>query len=368
LPRINSSFTSRVRNPGRDTLLDYLARRFDYRTREQWAGLIAMGRLELEGRPASAGDALREGQRLRFAVVDYEEPEVPTDFRILPEEPPPEGCLPRAREDLLLVHKPAGMPVHRTGRIFFQTLANMLRERLGDPSWAPLNRLDRETSGIVAFARGAEALRTLAPSGPGSRWSKFYAAVVRGRPPGNGFGALDLPLGEKPGDPLRCRMHVFPKDSPPSPGATAPKEALTLYRILAERDGQSLVVLSPITGRKHQLRAHLAAAGCPVVGDKIYSGEGRAYLERLERELDEEDYRRLGARRHLLHAFHLRIEDADRRVAGAVDWDFGADFEAVFPHGLVRGWFDSSEGKAFAGAVDQAGTKIGPGEAGGAGA
>jgi 23S rRNA pseudouridine1911/1915/1917 synthase len=354
LPRINSSFTSRVRNPGGDTLLDYLARRFDYRTKDQWAELIALGRLQVEDRIVSAGDALREGQRLRFSVVDYEEPEVPTGFRILPLDPASPGRAPELREDLLLVHKPAGMPVHRTGKIFFQTLANMLREQLRDPAWAPLNRLDRETSGIVAFARGADALRTLAPFSPEARWTKFYAAVVLGRPPETGIGVFDLSLGEKPGDAIRCRMHAFPSGTAPSPGASGAKEALTLYRTLAEADGKSLVVLSPVTGRKHQLRAHLAAAGCPVVGDKIYSGDGRAYLDRLERELGEEDFLRLGARRHLLHAFLLRIEDGEGRAAKAEDWDFGADFESVFPHGLVRRWMATSEGKAFAEAADRA--------------
>ena len=194
MPRINSTFTSLIRAPRGDSLLDYLARRFVYHTRAEWTHLLALGRLELEGLPARADSALREGQRLLFHVVDYDEPDVPVDFVLLDPAPPDSGAVvagageafaagsPAAGPErrLAFVHKPAGLPVHRTGKIFFNTLANLVKERLGDGAWAPLNRLDRETSGIVAFARGPEAFRALAPDGEGARWTKVYAAVIRG--------------------------------------------------------------------------------------------------------------------------------------------------------------------------------------------
>lgn len=327
MPIINSTFTSKVRNPGGATLLDYLTLRFDYNPREKWASLLAAGRMDLEGRPATGEEIPKEGQRLLFRVVDYDEPEVPLDFAVL------------SRDDvrgLAFVHKPAGMPVHRTGKIFFQTLANLVKESLGDGTWAPLNRLDRETSGIVAFARGAEAFRTLAPSSTHSMWSKLYAAVVRGEMPGDGIGRIDEPLGELPGDAIRSRMHVHAQG----------KRAVTLYQVLDRREGRSLVVLSPITGRKHQLRAHLAHLGHPVVGDKMYADGGRAYLTRLERELGPEDHAALGAERHLLHAFFLRIESGG--IASEVrDWDWGAAFAPDLPAEALRSWMVSDAGSDF---------------------
>lgn len=332
MPLINSTFTSKVRRPEGATLLDYLARRFDYNTRDQWSALLSKGRLELEGRKASGDEALKDGQRLLFHVVDYDEPEVPLDWRILP----PEGPGPHP-EDLMFVHKPAGMPVHRTGRIFFQTLANLVKEKLGDGSWAPLNRLDRETSGIVAFARGAEAFHAFAPFNKDSRWTKLYAAMVRGTPPESGIGRIDQPLGEMEGDPIRSRMHVRPEGKP----------ALTLYQTLETRDGISLVVLSPITGRKHQLRAHLAWAGCPVVGDKMYSEDGRAYLTQLERELNEEDYARLGARRQLLHSFSLRIGNRAKGGAEAADSAFGLEPGWGDASRMIGNWKVSEAGRTF---------------------
>lgn len=316
MPKINSSFTAVIRNPGRDTLLEYLVRRFTYHGREAWSELLALGRLELEGAVARGSEPLREGMGLRFAVVDYEEPEVPLDYRVL-----------ERGTDLAFVHKPAGMPVHRTGKIFFQTLANLVKENLGDGAWAPLNRLDRETSGLVAFARGAGAFRDYAPASADSTWRKFYAAVVRGAPPAEA-GRIDHALGEKPDSAIRCRMHPLAGGKP----------AVTLYRTVAFRDGLSLLALSPITGRKHQLRAHLAELGCPILGDKIYSLAGKAYLKQLDGDLDAADLAELGAPRHLLHAFCLRVGRKGEAASEAWDWDVGPEFARSFKAVEIRAW------------------------------
>lgn len=321
MPLINSSFTAKIRNPAGARLAEYLARRFTYHPPAEWLRLLALGRLELEGVAARGDEPLREGMRLRFAVVDYEEPEVPLDFRVLERGP-----------ELAFVHKPAGMPVHRTGKIFFQTLANLVREDLGDDAWAPLNRLDRETSGLVAFARGSDAIRAHSPSAPGAHWLKLYAAVTRGLPQ-HRSGTIDAPLAEAPGSAIRTRMHVLPDGKP----------SLTLYRVIAERDGLGLLVLAPITGRKHQLRAHLAHLGCPILGDKLYSGDGRAYLKRLDAELDESDYALLGARRHLLHSFCLRIGSDGKPSHEAWDWDVGAEFASKFKAVEARAWCATPE-------------------------
>ena len=309
-----------MRNPQADTLLDYLTRRFTYHSREDWLALLRLGRLELAGITATGKESLKEGMVLRFSVVDYLEPDVPLDFHIL-----------ERSTDLCFVHKPAGMPVHRTGKIFFQTLANLVKEELGDPSWAPLNRLDRETGGLVAFARGADAFREYAPSAPSSHWTKFYVAIVRGTPP-TPAGILNQPLAENPASAIRCQMYELAHGKP----------ALTLYRTIASQAGLSLLVLSPITGRKHQLRAHLAGIGCPVVGDKIYSFGGKAYLKQLDQELTEADILELGASHHLLHSFCLRIGTRGQIASEAWDWNVGTEFSRIFPVMEARVWCATS--------------------------
>ncbi len=338
MPKINSSFTATIRNPGKDNLLAYLTRRFTYHSQEEWQSLLTLGRLEWEGQRADGGEPLREGQSLRFAVVDYEEPEVPLDFKILEQS-----------ETLCLVHKPPGMPVHRTGKIFFQTLANLVREQLRDIAWAPLNRLDRETGGLVAFAKGSDALRCWAPASPKSHWLKLYAAITHGIIEPRS-GRIELALGESGLGPIRSKVDILPGG----------KKALTLYKVLSTTSTESLVVLAPITGRKHQLRAHLAAIGSPIIGDKIYSQAGSAYLKQLDQELDEADYHCLGARHHLLHAFHLHLKKSEGDEIVGWDWDFNTEFGSYFNPQLIQDWCLGTGFKDLAEEANSLGDSHGP--------
>jgi 23S rRNA pseudouridine1911/1915/1917 synthase len=314
--RVNAVFSHiAAPNEGGVSFLDLLLRRFPYHDREEWLERIRMGRVRLEGEIAAPETLLAPRMRLEYRVEGYEEPAVPIDFREI------------ARAgDLALVHKPAGLPVHKTGKVFVNVLANLYKEFTGDAGWAPLNRLDVETSGIVAFARGPEAARRCAPGNPGTAWTKTYLAVAHGTIPE--AGRIDAPLGERPGDPIRSRMHVL----------EGGKAAVTLYKPLAHAASPggaagsvTLLEVMLLTGRKHQIRAHLASIGHPLVGDKMYSLEGRYYLERLERELDAADLEALGAPHQLLHAWKLEILDETGTGIAGIDNDLPGSFARYFP-------------------------------------
>jgi 23S rRNA pseudouridine1911/1915/1917 synthase len=307
-----------------------LVKRFPYHTPEAWRERLLSGAITLNGEKAEAQTPIWPGQTLAYRFAGFEEPDLPQTAKVL------------VRQDhLALVHKPVGIPVHKTGRIFFQTMSHWAKEHLG-PDWDPLHRLDVETGGILAFAEGKSIFKTAASEARDSQWCKAYLAIVAGCLPesdAEGAGCMDGPLGEIDTDPIRSRMHVHP----------AGKPSQTLWWRIAASATHTLVLASPLTGRKHQIRAHFAHAGHPIVGDKMYAQGGWAYLQRLTEELSEDDLARLGAPHQLLHAVYLRLAIPGQTVEG-FDWDWSPAFDAYFPRELARQWLESPR---FAGLLEQ---------------
>lgn len=163
-------------------------------------------------------------------------------------------------DDLIAVDKPAGLLTVATAgekhdTAFARLNASLAARRAGRPF--VVHRLDRETSGLLLFARSAAVRDRLQATW--DRVRKTYLAVVEGEPrPAEGTVRNFLTEGKD----LRVRASPGPR-----PGA---KEAVTHYRVVKTRNGRSLVEVDLETGRKHQIRAHLAGLGCPVIGDAGY--------------------------------------------------------------------------------------------------
>ncbi|MEO1193199.1 MAG: RNA pseudouridine synthase [Pseudomonadota bacterium] len=164
------------------------------------------------------------------------------------------------RDQLLLVlDKPAGLAVHPgpSGEASVETYLPALRFGYREtPGLA--HRLDRDTSGCLALGRNARALRKLGRLFSEGRVEKTYWALVQGRPEKD-QGRIDLPLAKETLG-RRWRVRVDPT------GQTA----VTDYRVLGSGEGRAWLELRPQTGRTHQLRVHLAALGCPILGDALY--------------------------------------------------------------------------------------------------
>jgi 23S rRNA pseudouridine1911/1915/1917 synthase len=233
----------------------------------------------LGGRRLRPSARVRAGEEILLLRLRPEEPRVPRRVEILCDD----GAL-------AAVAKPSGLPVHSTARYFKNTLAALLRELFPGAEPAIAHRLDRETSGVVLVGLTREAAVSLKRAFRERLVEKRYLALVSGRPPE--AGVVELPLGPDVGSGIRIKMGVRPDGLP----------SKTLYRTLETRGDVSLVEAVPLTGRQHQIRAHLAAVGHPVVGDKLYAGDPALMLEFLETGWTPALEERLLLPRHALHA------------------------------------------------------------------
>jgi tRNA pseudouridine32 synthase/23S rRNA pseudouridine746 synthase len=165
---------------------------------------------------------------------------------------------------MLVIEKPAGLPVHagpKGGPVLDHHLDAL---RFGLPQAPTLaHRLDKDTSGCLVLGRHREAAAKLGRLFAAGRVTKTYWAVVEGSP-AQDEGRIDLPLARKSPD-RGWWMKVDPQGQP----------AQSDFRVLGRVDGLAWLELRPLTGRTHQLRLHCAAAGFPILGDAVYGTAGR---------------------------------------------------------------------------------------------
>ncbi len=199
-------------------------------------------------------------------------------------------------DDFLVINKPAGLVCHPTKGDVYSSLISRARFYLNaDESPHMVNRLDRETSGIVIVAKKVEAAARLRKQWECREIEKEYLAIVHGALPAK-LLKISAPLGKDSDSRVAIKDKVTPEG--------APSETLVIRRRIFNREGQdfSVVRLIPLTGRKHQLRIHLSHIGHPIVGDKLYGGDENLYLDFVQGNLSEEQSIRLLTKNHALHA------------------------------------------------------------------
>lgn len=219
----------------------------------------------LNDEPGFINRILKKDDRLTLCVKELESskkiPPVDLPLSIIYED-----------EDILIVNKPANMPIHPSMNNYENTLGNAVAYyymKKGEPFlYRCINRLDRDTTGLTILAKHYLSCGILYDEMESREIKRTYYAIVENRTVFDApyahrllqTGTIDLPLGRKPDSAIERMVDIKSGD-----------KAITHYRVLATNDGLSLLELQLDTGRTHQIRVHMQAIGHPLIGDFLYN-------------------------------------------------------------------------------------------------
>jgi len=236
------------------TVIDFLNHVFAYSEPDFWAGLIAEGKvLDAQYCPAMAGQIVRAGERFYRLMLATIEPEVNSAIEILHED-----------DAIIVLHKPAPLPMHPGGRFNRNTLQFFLNAAYHPQKPRAAHRLDANTTGLVVCSRIRHFAKSLQSQFARGEVEKIYLVRVQGCPQDDVF-SCEAPISAEPGA-------LGAREVDEATGLTARTDFFVRQRFA---DGTTLIEARPLTGRTNQIRVHLWQLGLPVCGDQVYLKEQR---------------------------------------------------------------------------------------------
>jgi len=292
-------------------LIEYMAMRFTYYSREDWERIIIDKSLTINLKPVTCDYLVELNDLVTFRFPEIEEPEVNSNISILYED-----------NNYLIVNKPPLLPCHPSGIYFNNTLLHILQDTYNYEKLHIITRLDRETSGLVLIGKNAEAVRYAQELQKVNKLEKIYKVIVHGDFPielsAEGF------LTNDPKSLVRKKRIFIPKDKElllkelesldKSNNKIVTESCKTIFRLVHRFENLSLVEAHLFTGRTHQIRASLYSLGYPVLGDKLYGLNEEYFLRFIDDTLTDEDTQSLVLPYQALHCEALSFikEDGDK--------------------------------------------------------
>jgi 23S rRNA pseudouridine1911/1915/1917 synthase len=242
---------------------------------------------------------LRAGGRIHIGFTPLEETPIDVEIPVLDRGP-----------GWIAVNKPAGMPVHPVNHTRVNSLIAIVRRRTRQDGLRLVHRLDAETSGVLLIAEEAVTARVLSAAFERREVRKEYLALVDGIVEGD-TGVIEAPIGAARKSAVFVRLET----------AETGKPSLTEWRVERRFEGRTLLRLLPRTGRRHQIRVHLASIGHPLLGDILYGRPDGDYLDLVR---GHQDPRRESGlpQRHLLHSARIVIAASRIDVKAPLPADF----------------------------------------------